>query len=259
MKDNERKDDFMKLQAQQYKKYFFISLAVIAVYAFMQVSGLFLLDPFHQILIKVTGNATIEPVGPFLVVSAVVALLVILILTRDKGYWYSVFNEPRKNYVAVVGWGIIGFILVLVGQGLAAYIETTFLGIEMGSENTAQIFEAAKAAPIIIVLVAIIGPILEEFVFRRSIFGTLLGPTNFVVAALISSLAFAVIHFDFTHLLVYLVSGFIFATVYYKSRSIWAPIIAHMLLNTFVTFAQFFGEDLQNWAENVEQFIFFMP
>ena len=258
MKENERKDGFMEYKVQDLKKYFFISLAVIVVYAFMQVSGLFLLEPFYHLLVAITGDATIQPAGIYLVVSAVIALLVMLVLTRDKGYWYSVFNAPRLNYISVVLWGITGFILVLVGQGLAAYIETTFLGIEMGSENTAQIFEAAKAAPIIIVLVAIIGPILEEFVFRRSIFGTLLGPTNFVVAALISSLAFAVIHFDFTHLLVYLVSGFIFATVYYKSRSIWAPIIAHMLLNTFVTIAQFFGEDLQHWAENVEQFIFFM-
>lgn len=247
----------MAYNVKDLKKYFFISLAVIVVYAFMQVSGLFLLEPFYKLLVAITGDATIQPAGIYLVVSAVIALLVMLLLTRDKGYWYSVFNTPRKNYGTVVLWGIIGFIFVLFGQGLAAYIETTYLGIDMGSENTAQIFEAAKAAPIILILVAIIGPILEEFVFRRSIFGTLLGPTNFIVAALISSLAFAVIHFDFDHLLVYTVSGFIFAFVYNKSRSIMAPIIAHMLLNTFVTIAQFFGEDLQRLTDKSIQFIFF--
>lgn len=219
-------------QNYHYKKHFITAMLVIAVYAVvMQLLPILIIKPAQTLL----ASTTINPGGFSIVICALLALVICLWLTRDKEYWASVFTKPREPFSTVVLWGVIGFVLVLIGQGLAALIEVKFLGIPTGSQNTADIVEAAKVAPSLLLVVTVVGPILEEFVFRRSIFGVLLKPTNYLIAALISSLMFAVIHLEFTHLLVYAVSGFVFSFVYYKTRSIWTPIIAHVLLNSFVS------------------------
>lgn len=58
-------------------------------------------------------------------------------------------------------------------------IEMAVFGIEGGSQNTADIVAIAKGAPIAILAIVVFGPILEEFVFRRVIFGSLVQTTNF--------------------------------------------------------------------------------
>ena len=70
-------------------------------------------------------------------------------------------------------WGVVGIFLAFFSQSAAASIEYA-LGIEMGSENTQQIVGLIKTAPLIIFVTSIIGPILEEIVFRKVIFGILI-------------------------------------------------------------------------------------
>ncbi len=53
-----------------------------------------------------------------------------------------------------------------------------------------------------------------------------------------SSLIFAVIHFDFEHLLIYAAMGFSFAFLYVKTKRIIVPIISHIALNSFVVIVQ---------------------
>ena len=56
------------------------------------------------------------------------------------------------------------------------------------------------------------GPILEELVFRRVIFGSIMqAQNNFWVAAFVSAIFFAIIHLDFSHIILYTITGFIFA------------------------------------------------
>ena len=130
---------------------------------------------------------------------------------------------------------------------------STALGVKPGSENTAQFIEIAQEVPLAILSIVLFAPILEELIFRRIIFGSLLPKTNFFVAASVSAIVFAIIHFDFTHILLYAVSGFIFAFIYHKTKRIMASIISHMLLNGFVVLVQFYGDDIQNFFKTFSQ------
>lgn len=127
--------------------------------------------------------------------------------------------------------------LVFLGQSIGAIIERS-LGIQTSSENTEAIIKLTEIAPIMILATVLLGPILEEFVFRRVVFGSIVQTQNFWVAGLISSIIFALIHFDFTHIILYTISGLIFAFLYFKTRRLLTSIIAHMLLNGFVTIVQ---------------------
>lgn len=146
-----------------------------------------------------------------------------------------------------IGWGIIGFFMIYLGQVIGIQIESA-LGIELGSENTEAIINITKIAPIMILASVIFGPILEELVFRRVIFGSIMqAQNNFWLAAFISAIVFAIIHLDFSHIILYTITGFIFAFLYNKTKRLITPIIAHMMLNGFVTYLQLNIEKIQQF------------
>ncbi len=171
-------------------------------------------------------------------------------------------TKPDKNFIqgqADVGqtvlWSIAGIFMAFAAQYVAALIEMTLLGIEPGSENTEMIVDMATAVPYMVIVVAIFVPIMEELVFRMVIFGSLFKRFGFWIAAVLSGLIFAIVHWDFEHILVYLAMGIVFAFLYVKTKRIIVPIIAHVGINSFVMLIQVvFGERLQDLIEQMEEF-----
>lgn len=241
-------------KAIKYKK---TALYVLLIYIVMQLSGMLLLKPFHNVVMSTTGLPHEQAVpitqGWYIALSFAIALILSLVLTsRDKKFW-NIYPGEKASVPLTIVWGIMGFFLVFFGQMIGAAIETFVFGIEAGSQNTADIVSIAKGAPIAILAIVVFGPILEEFVFRRVIFGSLIQTTNFWVAAIVSAIFFALIHFDFTHILLYTICGLIFAFLYHQTKRIWTSIIAHVMLNGFVTLVQFYAEPLQKFLEEVQK------
>ncbi len=166
-------------------------------------------------------------------------------------------GTPEEQLIKLSGWWstgsfavafVVSFILIaknknfwnvfsFFGQAIGANIEIK-LGIDVVSENTESIMNVTKVAPIMIVATVFLGPVLEELVFRRVIFGSIIQNYNFWIASIVSAIVFAAIHMDFTHILLYTICGMIFAFLYHKTKRLITPIIAHVLLNGFVTFIQ---------------------
>lgn len=150
------------------------------------------------------------------------------------------FEKPfRKNKSTILLWGLVGMFIALIVQNVASIIEVTFLGSSMESQNTQMLVEVVRTYPAFILLIGVTGPIMEEFVFRKAIFGFLLNKLGGIGAAVISSLIFAFIHFDGL-LLVYSSMGLVFAWLYYKTKNIWTPVIAHCLMNIFAILANLY-------------------
>jgi membrane protease YdiL (CAAX protease family) len=191
-------------------------------------------------------------VAYWLIISFFTALVITLILLR-KDMELSYRHEDRSPVPIAILWAFIGVFLALFAQGLAATIENKLFGIEYGSQNTEFLVEIAKVTPIFIIVTSIIGPILEEIIFRKILFGTLHKRFNFFIAALLSSVIFAIVHMDFMHLLIYTAMGFTFAFLYVKTKRIIVPIITHVVMNTFVVLIQFvFKDELEKYQEEIE-------
>src|SRR5699024_1508151 len=148
-----------------------------------------------------------------------------------KSYKTSVELEGKSNVASVIGWGIAGLFISLFAQQLAFYLEAFLFGGTNESANTQNLMAVTQAYPIFLLTIGIAGPIMEEYIFRKVLFGSLIDYTGGIGAAVISSLFFAFIHMD-GHLLVYSSMGFVFCYVYYKTKNIAAPMIAHCLMNT---------------------------
>lgn len=88
-----------------------------------------------------------------------------------------------------------------------------------------------------LVAIVITGPIVEEFLHRGLIFNYLKKNFSIQFSIIVSSFLFALIHFDFTGQgIIKLIYGFMFCISYQKTKSLFVPIIFHMLINTCSVF-----------------------
>ena len=174
-----------------------------------------------------------------------------ILISRDKNFW-NVFKGEKTPLPVAIGWGILGFFLVLFGQSIGAQIEFA-LGVELESENTEAIMNVTKIAPIMILASVISGPILEELVFRRVIFGSIIQTQNifgggFRKCHCVWSHSFRFLPYHF-----YTITGFIFAFYIIRQSAYITSIIAHMLFNGFVTLYQLNNEKIKQMLQLILQ------
>jgi uncharacterized protein len=233
------------------REYWIILIAYIA----MQLSS-FIGVPITSLIMEMIGFNTNHSQGfagvTWLVISFSITLVVVLLLLRKE---MVNANEVRNG--ASLGrsilWSITGVFLALFAQAFAANIER-LIGIEVGSDNTQQILRIIETFPIMIVVSSVIGPILEEIVFRKIIFGAFYKRFNFFLSALLSSVIFSFAHMEPEHTLLYSAMGFTFAYLYVKTNRILVPIVAHVSMNTFVVLVQsVYREDLEKLIKQAEQ------
>ncbi|MBP1971663.1 membrane protease YdiL (CAAX protease family) [Virgibacillus natechei] len=222
---------------------------VIITYIIMQISGVI----FAPILFVVFPISEFDAVIYWSIISFASALVVVILLMRPDMKMESHRNASSAGNVIL--WSFLGVFMAFAAQGIAGMIEVELLGIDPGSENTQEIMDIARAAPIFMIIPAIIAPILEEIIFRKIIFGQFYARTNFFIAALLSALIFGIIHLDPTHMLIYASMGFVFAFLYVKTKRIIVPIIVHMAMNTIVVLVQFGldPEDIERMQREMEQ------
>ena len=137
----------------------------------------------------------------------------------------------------IVIYGLVGIFVALILQSIAVMLESVLCGKATPSENTQNIIQMIMEAPAFILATTVAGPIMEEFVFRRSILGIISRYSNFWVGAVISSLLFAFAHND-GHLLIYFFLGFFFSLEYKATGRIWTSMITHVGMNTLVVLVQ---------------------
>ncbi|MEG0781451.1 type II CAAX endopeptidase family protein [Carnobacterium sp.] len=157
--------------------------------------------------------------------------LIMIQLNRKSTIRNSITLQKSLSLKQVITWGIIGVFTAIIMQQLAQFIEVHLFQQTIASQNSAEIFAIINKYPLFLLTTVLFGPIMEEFVFRKVIFGFFFDLTGAVGAAVISSLLFAFVHMD-GHFLVYSTMGLVFCFLYTKTKNIATPIIAHVLMNT---------------------------
>ena len=240
------------------KKYVFILIAYLVMY----LSGIVGIPIFYFIGMSISDlpSQEIQALANayWLVFSFTIASIIILLLLRNAKPVTKIDKKPPLSMGLSILLSIGGIFLAFFAQIFAVLLETS-IGIEPGSENTEAIISIITVLPLVILVSSILGPILEEIVFRKIIFGGLNNKFSFVISALISSVIFAIAHMDFTHIILYTAMGFTFAFLYSMTKRIIVPIISHVMMNTLVVLMQYvFKDDLEKYiqeAEKVKSFI----
>jgi membrane protease YdiL (CAAX protease family) len=167
-----------------------------------------------------------------LIPSMVVMELLLLGATAWFGHW-----KHKVPWTALglrpghASWwlpAVLAIASLAMVYGYAALLSV--IGLESASTPD-EVFE--KAGPFIVVLIGavVLAPPIEEMFFRGFLFGGLRARRGWVLAAVVSSLVFALAHLDIYGVPAYAAIGFLFAWAYHHTASLKPSMIAHALVN----------------------------
>ena len=202
-----------------------IKLALI--YLAMQILGALAVGPFTMIYAYVKYG-TVDRASEF--------ALAPTLLTGDKRL-YSPVSVSYLSWSAMMGISMIYLIDFLMSH-------LTFL-----PDWLSDTFDLLQSGWLGIICVAILGPILEELLFRGAITKVLLKKYNPVVAILISGLIFGIFHMNPAQVVGATLIGFILAWIYYKTHSLIPCILIHIMNNSLSVYLALKFPDVEYSSE----------
>ncbi|MBO4642764.1 MAG: CPBP family intramembrane metalloprotease [Bacteroidaceae bacterium] len=207
-------------------------LAVVVFLLFQALGGIFfvifksVINPGSISEESLTANPT--ALGSILIVSglfAVLACWLVLKMIRMK----ETFDASRIDW----GWACVAILAAVAGIFASDLLSERF---ELPNLLEEQIKDMAHNFWGILA-VAIIGPVVEELVFREAILGHML--RNRVepwTAMIVSAILFGAIHMNPAQIPFAAIMGLLLAIIYYKTGNIIITSIIHILNNSLAVF-----------------------
>lgn len=183
----------------------------------------------------VNPSSITEPLLKGTIIIVIAAALISFII-----YWFVLWlrKESIFRFCNFSKIGIRNIVLVsLLGVALVfpvSYV-VELLRIDQLSKSTEEAFNFLfKENNVLILLlgVGIIGPIIEEIIFRGLILNELKRNINIVAAVFIQALLFGAYHLNLSQAIYAFPLGLILGLVYVKTRSIWGSILIHIFFNS---------------------------
>lgn len=167
--------------------------------------------------------------------SYIVGALLLIFYWR-KSQPLSLEKSSRRFPIAVM-YGIAGIFLSMMLQMVLLQIEIRLTNQPIMSQNTQDIIQLIRENSVFVIATTIAGPIMEEMIFRRAIFGELSERFGFLFPSIISSFLFALAHQD-GHYLLYGGLGLFFCWLFARTGKIWTSMITHVGMNLLVVLTQ---------------------
>ena len=155
-------------------------------------------------------------------IALIVAIIFIPLLIND----YKKYKKQTNNKINYFYLIILGVILSLMYNVFAYYLNFVL---------KTSLFDNSNNIAITLLSTGILGPIIEELMFRGIIYNELKSKYSNMKSILITTIFFAIIHINIIQILYALIIGFILIFVYEKYNNIKAPIILHMASNITTT------------------------
>lgn len=155
-------------------------------------------------------------------IALIVAIIFIPLLIND----YKKYKKQTNTKINYFYLTILGIILSLIYNVFAYYLNFVL---------KTSLFDNSNNIAITLLSTGILGPIIEELMFRGIIYNELKSKYSNMKSILITTIFFAIIHINIIQILYALIIGFILIFVYEKYNNIKAPIILHMASNITTT------------------------
>lgn len=176
-----------------------------------------------------------------------IAGIVIIAAIYAKNDYKTLFSLRVPSLLSVVG----SIIFIFGGYFLAIFIAVILSPIMPGSsqvvnETFGTILDGIgfwQAA----LIIAVIGPICEEIVFRGYLFSGLRSKGNVKFAILFSSLIFGIYHMSLLKLFTTGFLGILLCLAVEFSGSIFVPMLMHIINNAFSVILMFYGNSIEKY------------
>jgi len=132
--------------------------------------------------------------------------------------------ETKPMYLKdILLFGIIGITISILFNTFFYYLNQVFAFTNLYGENTSIWTN--------LISVGIIGPILEEYMFRGVVYSECKKKYSNMQSMFICTILFTLLHFNFVQMIYAFAFGFLLIYAYEKYQNIKAPIILHMASN----------------------------
>ena len=184
----------------------------------------------------------------FLMPSAIANYLVYVVLALYGSFlfkdrlikqWNEIRKTKRKFFFGILtGW--LFLILMTVFFGFISGMLRQFVGLDGQGLNQSNIQSTFQEQPLLIAVFAcVIGPLVEELIFRQTLLRYLRKSLPTWLSIFIAGLAFALTHMhsldlsEWVGAVGYLGAGLAFSIIYVKEKeNIYYPLLVHMLGNS---------------------------
>ena len=145
-------------------------------------------------------------------------------------------TEPPLSPSYVVSL-LTAFLLLVLGNSALAVV------LDLPDEGMSEIFMGVKDAPFAWLTLCLVGPLVEELIFREGIARQLrsLGMRTFW-AALLSGAAFGMVHMNLAQAIPAIILGTALGLHYFRTNDLRLCLTAHVLNNTLAFILLFFPE-----------------
>ena len=172
-------------------------------------------------------------------------ILSVLLISKYvyNGKFNSIDASSKKGLKKSLLFSIVILILTVIFLFVLKNFLTNILGVVRKSKNTMFTVYLLKKTLFSIFVIVFTGPMFEEIVYRKILFGYLydlhLGCNKyvrFITSVLVSSVIFGATHDGVLHLgmIYYVIYGVIFSSVYFYTKRISASMMVHVLNNLFL-------------------------
>lgn len=200
-----------------YMKNLFISLKEVFIFLFGQVLSVFVVSICYALFFKGDVNNFLNFYGAIIYI----IINIIFIQYFIKRYKLKFNFEVTKKYFLLL---LISICLPLLLNSIIYYFNLN----QFGSNNS--------SLWIIIIGSVLIGPTLEELVFRNLLNNNLIKFNSINTTIFISSLIFGLCHFDPIKSVYAFIIGLFLNTLYFKNKNIMECIFCHMIMNLMSIF-----------------------
>lgn len=225
------------------KKEYKISILLIYYLFFMIImSTSYIFNKVFTLISNENINKVAQYQSIFFYITHIILLIICCLTfkTELKFKLKAFYNQLGKNLKRI----FIGFIIILISNILVGL----FIVQQGSNQESLSILQKQSSGFILLLfylITIIIGPINEEFIFRRILIGEGKKYIKPIFSIIISSIFFGIIHIHSLHELTlalpYVVVGLILGTIYYKSNNIITSIILHIINNFFGILILFFS------------------
>lgn len=179
--------------------------------------------------------------------------------------FFYIFWKPRKDWICKTDLKIDNFyiicLLLIIGIGLE-FIKSPFFDFDnllkyfnktdlVNHSHNFNGFDKTLIYKTIGVL--IIAPIFEELFFRKYLITNLLKENNRIITLIISSICFALIHFETpNNLIPSFIFGIVSGLIFIKTKKIGYSILLHFISNSFWLIGIVSGDEFYNFLFNLK-------
>lgn len=205
------------------------AIKLVLIYFLMQLLGALIIGPLSILYVYIAHGIWDTDMGRDISLAPTMLLGFVFMglylwwkgYLKNDGHLYSLVSPSFLGWSVLAGISSIFIIGVLVEQ------------LKFLPDWLEQTFDILQSGWLGILCIAILGPILEELLFRGAITKVLLQKYKPVKAILISGFIFGIFHVNPAQVVGACFIGFLLAWLYYKTQSLIPCILLHVLNNSF--------------------------